>query len=286
MRALLAMILIGCAPSLPSSYVCQTTSQCWSNGVQGVCEPTGACSFPDANCLPSRRRYGDLGPPALAGSCVGDSDGGAGSGDIVRIGSSTLAPGTYGSHATLAAPGTLAAGDVLFASLYANDSAATVTAPSGWTVHADLQGSIGVSFRATWLYHIAGAAEPSSWDFVFSLAPNVVAGAVVAYHGVRASTPVDVGSNQVFQVSSGFVAPSITTRQPGDMLVALFVDAVSQNLSWNAPAGMQTAVSLDPIGVFDAVQPSAGASGDKQASLGFQSPAVGAVDFVALAPAR
>ncbi|HWB76452.1 MAG TPA: LamG domain-containing protein [Nannocystaceae bacterium] len=52
-------------------FSCEDDDQCAADGVDGICEPTGACSFPDDAC-PSGRRYGDHGRSDLAGMCVDD----------------------------------------------------------------------------------------------------------------------------------------------------------------------------------------------------------------------
>lgn len=59
----------GCSPFGGGAFHCATSDQC----VGGICEPEGACSFPDVTC-PSGKRFGELGGP-LAGVCVGDVPG-------------------------------------------------------------------------------------------------------------------------------------------------------------------------------------------------------------------
>jgi alpha-tubulin suppressor-like RCC1 family protein len=65
--SLLALGLCRCA-DVPSSYTCASSSQCTVAGLQGVCEPTHACSFPDAAC-PSGRRYASF-AAGRSGACV------------------------------------------------------------------------------------------------------------------------------------------------------------------------------------------------------------------------
>ncbi len=50
------------------SYQCSSDSFCQHNGVQGTCESTGFCAFPDTGCS-SGMRYGTEGP--YSGQCVG-----------------------------------------------------------------------------------------------------------------------------------------------------------------------------------------------------------------------
>ena len=292
---------VGCVPALPSSYSCSVDKQCVSHGVQGVCEPTGACSFPDGSCA-SDKRYGGLGPAAFANQCVplvgdlgsgdlggplsGDlgGDGGASTGSIVRIGASTLPPASHGSTATVPRPPGSQAGDLLVASLYVDDSSLTITAPAGWTTLADLGGGVGGAFRATWFYKLAGAAEPPSYLFVLGGSPDTSSGGMVDYRGVAAA-PIDVSTTATFAASS-FVAQSITTTRANDMLLAMFInESTTGNVGWTAPTGMATAVDLTNIGMFDQPQPAAGPSGTRQAALGV-SFGIGAVDFIALTSAK
>ena len=41
-----------------SYFVCNDDDDCAGQGAEGVCEPIGACSFPDVEC-PSGQRYGE-----------------------------------------------------------------------------------------------------------------------------------------------------------------------------------------------------------------------------------
>ena len=303
MRALAALVALcalagasGCAPSLPSSYHCTTDSQCTYSGVAGHCEATGACSFPDGSCT-SGSRYGQLGPPSLAGTCVGDGadlgsggggggggggDGGGSVGSIMRVGATSL-PATSRSMIALPAPSGIAAGDVVFVSIFSTDAQLTITPPSGWTVHADLHGAVGGEFHAAWYYHVETAGELPGWVFGLSASAQAAAAAVV-YRGVDGAMPIDVAANQQFE-GANLIAPSINTTHANDMLVTLFVQAGSAGLTWTAPSGMQTAVDDGFIGIFDAPQPTAGATGNRQALAGPAGvPNIGAVDVVALTP--
>lgn len=64
--ACVAVVALGCSNH---EFVCQTSDQCVDNEVQGTCELSSFCSFPDPSCS-MQRRYGELAAPALAGQCV------------------------------------------------------------------------------------------------------------------------------------------------------------------------------------------------------------------------
>ena len=68
---LLLVPWIGCTSD--DTFVCGDDSQCISGEAVGQCELNGHCSFFDPDC-PSERRYGQLGPTTLAGSCVPTDD--------------------------------------------------------------------------------------------------------------------------------------------------------------------------------------------------------------------
>jgi hypothetical protein len=143
--------------------------------------------------------------------------------------------------------------------------------------------NLAADYRAVYYEHVVASGDPSSWTFTISATANAAA-AAVAYRGVG-TPPVDASSNARFQ-GAVFTAPSLTTTHANDLLVAMFIQAQSMTLGWLAPTGMQVAVTAGDIGIFDAEQPVAGASGDKTAgfTIGGAIPGVGAVDFVALAP--
>ena len=57
---------LGCSSDV---FLCQDDGGCDQGGEQGVCQPTGYCSFPDASCE-SGQRYGELAGGTLANTCV------------------------------------------------------------------------------------------------------------------------------------------------------------------------------------------------------------------------
>ncbi|MEM6989838.1 MAG: DUF2341 domain-containing protein [Myxococcota bacterium] len=50
-------------------FVCNGDDDCTNSAGDGVCQPTGGCSFPDPECE-SGQRYGSQGPPSIANECV------------------------------------------------------------------------------------------------------------------------------------------------------------------------------------------------------------------------
>ncbi len=70
------LLLLGLSTPLACAsegvFTCSNDSNCTGQG-SGTCEPTGYCSFPDAEC-PNGRRYGELAGGGFAGSCVEPDD--------------------------------------------------------------------------------------------------------------------------------------------------------------------------------------------------------------------
>lgn len=59
-------LALGCSGDV---YLCQDDPSCEQGGVSGVCQATGYCSFPDAECS-SGQRYGAHAGGSLADTCV------------------------------------------------------------------------------------------------------------------------------------------------------------------------------------------------------------------------
>jgi hypothetical protein len=281
------MLLGGCLRQLPGSYACKVSSQCVLNGVPGVCEPSGACSFPDPGCA-SGRRYGDFDPGGLAGMCVATAatvadlavirppatrDMAMGSGPAMITRGSTSQVGSGGGM-SVPLPAGVAAGDLLVLSVYAKNMAATIAAPTGWMQQANLPGP---DFSAAWFYKLAGASEPATIGFTVS-GSTASAAACVAYRGVSPAVPIDASMTRLF-TGAQYVVPSVATSHAGDRLLAMFID---ETTSLAQPAGMTNVLTDNTIVFFDEALTASGASGDKSAS---SLPGAGAVDVIALTPA-
>ncbi len=75
MRLLALLLLASCNNAIGPFYTCTSSSQCMQESVQGQCEATNYCSFPDANCV-SGRRYSAFSATGLRDRCVGTDDAG------------------------------------------------------------------------------------------------------------------------------------------------------------------------------------------------------------------
>lgn len=91
-----AASVAGCIKSTP--FACTDDAQCVDNGIDGRCEPTGFCSFPDDTCTDGFR-YGEASGD-LGNICVGEEPGAdAGTGPIICLDVQQLALGGHHSCA-------------------------------------------------------------------------------------------------------------------------------------------------------------------------------------------
>jgi N,N-dimethylformamidase beta subunit-like protein/uncharacterized protein DUF4082/cadherin-like protein/Big-like domain-containing protein/purple acid phosphatase-like protein len=189
------------------------------------------------------------------------------------------------STLALPVPAGVLAGDLMLASVAARGAPAT-TAPDGWTLLRN--DANGTQLRLITYYRIASGAEPASYKWVFSAARSA-AGGIVAYSGVDTIHPVDLAAGRANLSSKSITAPSVTTRANGVLLVGFFGLATSATLT--PPDGMleQIEERNDPVGndivtgTADALQPAAGATGQKVAVASRAAVNIG--QLVAIRPA-
>jgi alpha-tubulin suppressor-like RCC1 family protein len=72
--ALVIVALGACTSAAP--YACADNGACVRDDLQGTCEPSGYCSFPDTTCTASYRRYDSTAERDLSGQCVPANPGG------------------------------------------------------------------------------------------------------------------------------------------------------------------------------------------------------------------
>ena len=102
---LLATIILGGACSGVVAFECAEDTQCTDGSLQGVCQPTGYCSFPDERCE-SGQRYGDRAPTGLARRCVPVGEATDGAAD-----DGSTSDATHGSEAGTTSTNTAGTGD-------------------------------------------------------------------------------------------------------------------------------------------------------------------------------
>lgn len=142
---------------------------------------------------------------------------------------------------TITAPASIADGDILFATIYANVASTTITPPTGWTEIRTMSGGGGGGFSARQSTFWKRAASESG-DYVFTFSSSQrSSGGISVFRGALASgDPVDVESG-----ADGInppVAPSVTTTVDGAMLVYSASFDATNTGSWTPPSGMTESV--------------------------------------------
>ncbi len=155
-------------------------------------------------------------------------------------------------------------------------NAITITAPAGWTLIENSNAAISEGMA---IYRKVASSEPANYTWSFTAtsggaAHSVDANAwIVTYNNVNTSTPVNVsgkntGNHGQTSSSANNTASSITTTVANTMVIGAmhsdrgnttFDDVSGMNTFYNHSPGS----SYDATISFDAVQPSAGATGIK-----------------------
>jgi hypothetical protein len=166
-----------------------------------------------------------------------------------------------GTTLQITKPSGVSADDILVAWIN-DDSAATLTPPSGWT-------AIGETGRLRTYYYVAGASEPATYTWSSSVS-GAKAGSILAYSGGDTSVPVDVSSFQTNVSSTTMTCPSITTTATDTTLV--FGGATyGSNPSPTFPGGSTVRVgfSSNNVGlqVGDEAKATAGSTGTRSVTL-------------------
>ena len=158
--------------------------------------------------------------------------------------SATTATGT--ASLTINKPLGVVVGDVMIANVanYLQNTQVSASC-AGWTVIAGTDTDRG---RATLLYKVAGASEPSSYTFTVTTGSTASTGAIVAFSGVNTTTPFDVtpATSWYTQSASSLTAvPSITTTA-ANAAVIMFgnVSRVTSSLNANYVSGSWSTTNL------------------------------------------
>ena len=187
---------------------------------------------------------------------------------------------------TIPVPAGVQQGDVVVAAIGVRGNP-TITPPAGWTLLVNTPN--GTTMREAAFVHVVGAtAEPSSYSWTFS-ASQPAAGGMAAYSG--ANTAVTVFAGQANPSSTSITAPSVSTFEPGDMLIGMFATAATTTIAppgsmveraeaATASGGKTLKVTLE---VSDELLSASGATGTRVASAGAAAVNIGTT--IALRPA-
>lgn len=156
-----------------------------------------------------------------------------------QTGTGNIASASSNSSASLTVnkPGNLADGDLLWAVPYFRNASATITAPSGWTIHKTEAGN-GTFCFATKPVPTA-SSEPSSYTFSTSGGANRCVMAMGRITGALLSSPLDaVGATSPITGTASVVLPSVTAVRSQCLLLAIAIN--------NTSSGTAATFTLDP----------------------------------------
>ena len=195
---------------------------------------------------------------------------------------------------TINVPAGTVAGDVMVAAIAVRNSAISITPPAGWSVQAATVQNVGNSSRQQVFYRIASGAEPANYTWRFDALHTGAVGAIASYSGVDNAAPIDAFSGnttpQGADTQLQHRALSVTTTVADAMVIS--THAFASAATWSSP-GVNERVDIASqavpnaagisLGVYDATQALAGATGDRVATASGNGD-TGTAHFIALRP--
>jgi hypothetical protein len=133
---------------------------------------------------------------------------------------------------TVTIPATVASGDFLWITLYADGPVTTVTTPAGWIREGTMSDPTN-EFGVWWYYRFAVANEATTAAFTIDTngvandplidVPPLGVASLVAFSGVDHTSPIQ-SENAALVTGSPFTSTSMGTPNPGILLVTSFVN--------------------------------------------------------------
>jgi hypothetical protein len=179
----------------------------------------------------------------------------------ISIGASATTDQGWGTTLTINKPASVADGDVMVAFVQVVNSDATITAPSGWTLEATANGAY-VYQRMYWK---VASSEGASYQWSWATA-SPASGGITRYSGVNTTTVEDVASRTNTGTSAAPRGLTITTATDGACVV-MGVGHSTGAYTHTAPTGMTEEWEGYRTAYSDVIQTTAGASGNKDATL-------------------
>ncbi|MDX6386606.1 MAG: hypothetical protein QOD85_408, partial [Gaiellaceae bacterium] len=219
-------------------------------------------------------------PIALVAACPG--------------GGCATATTTSSTTVVVTRPASVATGTLMLAQVTLRNNDA-ITAPAGWTTTGNLRAS-GATLEQRIYYRIATAADTAATTYTWSwTTTSDGAAAILAYSGTDATNPIDVTPTDNAGSSLSASATGLTTTQDNDMLDAFYgvqgqsgpavtaTQDAAQGLTqeYTIASGSAPASRARSTGA-DGTQATAGATGNKTATLSTSTPWV--AHLVALMP--
>jgi hypothetical protein len=186
------------------------------------------------------------------------------------------------------APAGVATNDVMIAGLTVDNHATISAIPSGWalvpnTVPTMTDATAGRRNTAVY-YKVATGSEPSSYTWTF--ASSEVSGAgISAYSGVDTTTPFDANATTLANAASTTVtATGLTTVTANAVIVMVaHIDPADTITAWSGALTERWQVDGIRTGLADELRATAGATGNRTATVSVSNSSVGYL--IALRPA-
>ncbi|WP_394828159.1 hypothetical protein [Pendulispora albinea] len=165
------------------------------------------------------------------------------------------------NNPTVFAPDGVAAGDLLVAAIQYCAHPVNITPPPGWTLVADQIAGEGTDqvFHELVYSRVATASEPSEYTFQRPSEDVYVDVQVAAYSGASAIDKVASTTT----TGGAIAAPSVTTSQTNERLVAVFTGWTAGN--WSIAPGMTERSNFDANSLQDESIAAAGPTGSREA---------------------
>ena len=152
---------------------------------------------------------------------------------------------------TINVPAGTTVGDVMVAAIAVTGSAATISAPAGWTAQAATVQATANASRQQLFYRVVAGAEPASYTWTFSAAHTGAVGGIVTYDNVDNTTPIDAFSGNATPLGADtnlqHRAAGVTTTVPDTMVIS--THSFSSSSTWT-PTGMTERVDLNSGGGY------------------------------------
>lgn len=192
---------------------------------------------------------------------------------ITFVNQSTLVTGAARTSSTLTAPASIADNDILIWCLLC-DTNGTVTLPTGFTnfTGSPYNNASYVS-AALWIFVAWKRASSESGDYTGSHTSRSTAGYMAAYRGcVTSGTPTDATPTTNQGTSTTATWTGVTTATDGTMLFCYGNGDTTRNTSSSTMTERLDMNTAPDAGmVYDVVQTTAGATGNKTATITSQN---------------
>jgi hypothetical protein len=205
--------------------------------------------------------------------------------------------GGTGQTITVAAPASLAEGDVMLAGIMRADDSTVLQAPDGWKLlrnDSNTAATFTTKFRGFVYYKVATLVDTTTASYTWTVVADAngtrsYVGIIIAESGVDNVAPIDTSDALATTNSTSVTAPAITTTQANARLVQFsFGMRGSTTLTFTTPSGMteradqQADVAYRAAEVNDVTLVAAGTSGTKVSTASSACDSIGVL--IALNP--